>query len=173
MHSKKKDYATVVDCLSDLKTYAALMLLGRAIKDQDEPSSLVDARLKFITAADSDDATDEQKQLAKKEAQDCRFLMSEEKIEKARQIKRQSRKNPPLIRRNTVVGLSTTKGLESDIYSTPVKSSAPLIDTVSPISGSTIIIPPSPRESPSENNIRQRMLRDTANLTKNFNELYH
>jgi len=144
------------------------MLLGRAIREQQETSSLVNARVKFLSAAEAEDATPEQKQIAKQSAEDCRSgLNSEEKIEKAREVKRQSRKNQPLLRRHSAVGLSSLRGGE-EVYTTPVKSMAP-VDFHSPNSGSAIIIPPSPREYP---NIRQTKLSENASLKKDFAQLY-
>jgi len=181
---QKGDHRKAIECLSDIKTYVGLMLLAKATRDQpDEPSALVDARIKFLSAASAEDATEDEKRRALEAAQECRSQMTEEKIEKARESKRQSRKisHPRLARRHSTGQTnSNSKGNAiSDIYETPKKSPTPFIDLVSPTpSGSSIIVPPSPREinnSPSNhdnnNNPRQKLLLQNVILTKEYENL--
>jgi len=183
--SKKKDNSTVMEALTDVKSYQALMLLGQVIKSLEEPSSFVDARVKFLAAAEAEDVTEEEKLKAKQAAQDCRFLITEEKIEKARENKRQSKKQQPhLTRRSSAIELMSFKREENNqIYVTPPKVSGHTIDLNSPVS-SSLIIPQSPMRdtfSPSANldnlNPRQRILKENAALKKDYenmnNQLYN
>jgi len=70
--------------------------------------------------------------------------------------------------RHSSAGLSSLR-VGEEVYSTPGKSMTP-VDFHSPISGSAIIIPPSPREYP---NIRQTKLSENASLKKEYAQLYN
>jgi len=174
--SKKKDNSTVMEALTDVKSYQALMLLGQVIKSLEEPSSFVDARVKFLAAAEAEDVTEEEKLKAKQAAQDCRSLITEEKIEKARENKRQSKKQQPHLTRRSEL-MSFKREENNQIYVTPPKVSGHTIDLNSPVS-SSLIIPQSPMRdtfSPSANldnlNPRQRILKENAALKKDYENM--
>lgn len=143
-----KNYRTVVDCLSDIKSYSGLMLLATAIKEQpDEPSALVDARIKFLSAAEAEDATEEEKIRAQNAAKECRSQMSEENIERARESKRQSRKQQPRLERRLSTRITETSQ-KTDTYP----------------SGTSIILP----AETSPLTPRQKLLKQNAALSKEF-----